>query len=350
VKQLSGRLYDRAMAHDWLLVEILGDEPVVVAQGGQLKNLVPLNAFLRRSPHRPAIAYAVALTTRTGTGLSQLVPATDRVIRTEAVRMSDGRVHGVQVWSGGADEEPPERPVPGPAIWDLTSGVSTATRASLANKGMDPDIQPTHGRSFADDLPRRGLHGGETKMLAMAIRSKPGDAFCGCWEGCDPRGHPAPYGFVARAVLQPVADGSEHLVFRTMNWRCRGDCHSVAPDDLAQRILDGLAQPGTHRALVSLETWTLLKWLDEPCPHYDWRATGAPIVHPEDEPVIAAMTADFAKRPASGVLRLKGNGGGWVPMHVTVNRFELDEKTVAGLMSLRLPTAAELADSGLTTR
>jgi Family of unknown function (DUF5628)/Domain of unknown function (DUF5593) len=336
------------MRHDWLLVETLGDEPVVAAQGRQVKNLVPLSTFLRRNPHSQAIADAVAQTARTGTGVRQVVPATDRVIRTEAVRMSDGLVHGVQVWSGGADEKPPERPIPGPAIWDLTRGVSTATPVSLANKGMDPDSEPTRGRSFADDLPRPGLHRGETKVLAMAIRCKLGEAFCGCWEGCGADGRPAPYGFVARAVLQPEPDGREHLVFRTMNWSCGEECHSVAPDDLAQRILDGLAQPGTHRALISLETWTLLKWLDEPCPYYDWRADSAQMVHPDDEPVIAAMTADFARGPANGVLRLKGNGGGWVPMHVTVNRFALDEQTVAGLLSLRLPTQPELADSGLT--
>ena len=37
------------MGHDWLLVETLGDEPAVVAQGRQLKNLVPITTFLRRS-------------------------------------------------------------------------------------------------------------------------------------------------------------------------------------------------------------------------------------------------------------------------------------------------------------
>jgi len=35
-------------------------------------------------------------------------------------------------------------------------------------------------------------------------------------------------------------------------------------------------------------------------------------------------------------------------MHVTVSRVELDEKTTAGLISLRLPTSVELADAGLT--
>ena len=62
----------------------------------------------------------------------------------------------------------------------------------------------------------------------------------------------------------------------------------VSVDDLAQRILNGLAQPGVHRALFDLKTWTLLKWLDEPCSFYDWRGgdTDQQRVHPDDEPVM----------------------------------------------------------------
>jgi hypothetical protein len=333
------------MANDWLLVETLGDEPLVVAHGHQLKNMVPVSTFLRRNPWSAAIVTMVRQTARTGQGTAQVLAEANRAIRTEVVRMTDRRVHGVHVWSGHAGQEPPPRPIPGPAVWDLTSGVSTATRESLANKGMDPDIHPTQGRSFADDLSRRGLHPGETKMLAMAIRCKPGDAFCGCWEACDARGKAVPYGFVARAVAETLADGSEHLVFRTINWRCESSCHAWAPDELAQRILDGLAQPGTYRALVNLESWALLKWLDEPCPLYDWRSTRAAMAHPDNESVIAAMKVDFAKGPARGVLHVKGNGGGWVAIHVTVNRFKLDDSTIAGLASFRLPTAAELTES-----
>jgi len=340
--------YDRAVAYDWLLVETLGDEPVVVALGHELKRMVPLRTFLRRNPCSAVIATTVADTARTGRGVKQALRGTGRIVRTEVVRMSDGRVHGVHVWSGCAEQEPPQRPIPGPAKWDLTDRVATATRESLANAGRDPDTEAIDGRSFADDLLPRGLHPGETKLLSMAVNCNPGDALCSCWEASDPHGNPTKFGFVARAVLERVADGNQHLVVRAMNWRCEPCCSAVGPDGLAQGILDGLAQPGTHRALVSLDTWTLLKWLDEPCPHYDWRPTGAPMVHPADEPVVAAMTADFSKGPASGVLRLKGNGGGWVSMHVTVNRFQLDDKTVAGMISLRLPTETELAGAGLS--
>ncbi len=61
-------------------------------------------------------------------------------------------------------------------------------------------------------------------------------------------------------------DATEHLIARAMNLRCDLDEGSLPPDHLAQRILDGLSQPGVHRALVDLGTWKLLKWLDDPCP------------------------------------------------------------------------------------
>jgi hypothetical protein len=37
-----------------------------------------------------------------------------------------------------------------------------------------------------------------------------------------------------------------------------------------------------------------------------------------------------------------------VPVHVTVNRVEIEQKTFAGLISLRLPTDRELAEAGLS--
>jgi len=61
----------------------------------------------------------------------------------------------------------------------------------------------------------------------------------------------------------------------------------------------------------------------------------------------AAMRAEFTAGATCAVLRLPAHDGGWVPVHVTLNRVELDENTFAGLVSLRLPTPAELAAAGL---
>ncbi|MFY1621444.1 PAS domain-containing protein, partial [Micromonospora sp. WMMD736] len=236
------------MSHDWLLVETLGGEPAVVAQGRQTKNLVPISAFLRRNPHLMAIQAAIAETMRAGKGLSSITPKRDRVIRTEVVGMSDGHIHGVHVWIGPADVDPPERPVPGALTWDLTKGVATDTIESLTNAGHNPATEITHGRAFADDLPTRDLNPGETKVLAMAIRPQAGRTFCSTWDVTDHRGERITVGFTARAVVEAEEDGVERLICRAMNWRGERDRPPQATDSLAQRILNGMAQPGVHRA------------------------------------------------------------------------------------------------------
>lgn len=338
------------MTHDWLLVETLGDEPAVVAQGRHLKNLVPITTFLRRSPYLAAVRTAIAESMQTGQALTSITPKSDRIIRTEPVTMSDGRIHGVHVWTGPADEEPPERPTPGPLKWDLTCGIATDTPESLANSGKNPEVEVTYGRVFAEDLPSRQLNPNETKVLAMAVRAEPGLTLCSTWDLTDWQGNSIRIGFTARSAMEPGSDGREHLVARAMNWRTERKGPAVVADDLAQRILKGLAQTGVHRALVDLKTWTLLKWLDEPCSFYNWRGheAGGPRVHPDDEHVMLSMTKEFANGATSRVLRLPGNDTDWVPVHVTANRVELEPDTFAGLLSLRLPTDDEIAAANLS--
>jgi hypothetical protein len=337
------------MAHDWLLVETLGGEPAVVAQGRQLKNLVPITTFLRRSPHLSAVRTAITESVQTGQSLTSITTKRDRVIRTEPVVMSDGHIHGVHVWTGPADAEPSERPTPGPLKWDLTLGVATDTRESLANSGKNPDVEVTFGRAFAEDLPSRELNPNETKVLAMAVKAQPDQILCSTWDLTDWQGNPMRIGFVARTALEPGPDGRDHLIARAMNWRAELKGPVVSTDDLAQRILNGLAQAGVHRALVDLKNWTLLKWLDEPCTFYDWRGSKSdrPKVHPDDEHLMSTMTKEFVDGATSRVLRMQGHDVDWVPVHVTVNRVELEPDTFAGLVSLRLPTDEELAAAGL---
>lgn len=331
------------MTHDWLLVETLGSEPVVVARGGRTEDMVPIRAFLRRNPHLMAVQTAITETVRGGHGLSSITPKNDRVIRTEVVRMSDGRIHGVHVWIGPPDVDPPERPVPGPLKWDLATGVATATTESLANSGRDPHTEDTHGRALAEDLPMRDLNPSETKVLSMAIRPEPGQTFCSTWDVTDYRGAPIAVGFSARALLEAEEDGGERLVCRAMNWRAEREGPALPPDHLAQRILDGLAQSGLHRALVDLDTWKLLKWLDPPAPFYDWRANE---VHPDDGIHLARMIMELAQGATTAVMRMRTTDGGWAPVHVTINRIELEPDTFAGMASVRLPTESEVREAG----
>jgi hypothetical protein len=338
------------MARDWLLVETLGTEPAVVALGRQLKNLVPISVFLRRNPHLAAIQTAIAESLEKSQSLVSITPKSRRVIRTEPVLMSDGRMHGVHIWSGPAAAEPPERPIPGPLKWNMTLGVATDTPESLANTGRNPDVAEFEGRAFADSWPSGDLKPNEGKALAAAVKPQPGHTLCDTWDSTDWQGNHIRVSFVARNGLEPGPDGRDHVIARGMNWRAEPANLAQPTDRLAQQILHGLAQPGIHRALFDPTNWTLLKWLDEPCPFYDWRraATDAPRMHPDDEAQMAAMTAEFAGGATSGILRMPAHDGGWVAVHVTVNRVEVEAETFAGLVCLRLPTATERADAGLS--
>lgn len=336
-----------SMAHDWLLVGTLGSEPVVVAQGRRTKNLIPISTFLRRNPHLMAVQTAIGETVRARQGLSSITPKNDRVIRTEVVQMTDGRIHGVHVWIGPPDMEPPERPVPGPLMWDLDTGTAIATDESLLNSGWDPQQEPPQNRTFADDLPMHELNPSEAEILTMVIKREPGTAFCGTWDLTDYRGEAIAVGFVTRTVSETGDDGSERLLCRAINWRSEQEQNALPQDHLAQRILNGLAQPGVHRALVDPTNWTLLKWLDTPAPFFDWRVSlaGEHAVYPADRDEMARMANEFTTGTATGVLRMTGVGDSeWAPVHVTVNRVELDDDVYAALATLRRPNAMELAE------
>lgn len=337
------------MTHDWLLVETLGREPAVVAVGRQLQDLIPITTFLKRTPGRAAIQSAIAESMQTSKGLVSITPKKARVIRTEPIVMTDGRIHGVHVWSGPATDEPPERPIPGPLKWDMTLGVATDTAESLTNMGRNVELEDPEERALAECWPSGDLKPNEGRALAAAVRFEPGHTMCDTWDGRDFQGNPIRVSFVTRNGLEEGADGREHMVARGMNWRAEPAEAPSSSDRLAQQILHGLAQPGVHRALFDPQSWTLLKWLDAPCPFYDWRRVGAdsPRIHPDDEAKRAAMRAEFTDGATCAVLRLPAHDGGWVPVHVTVNRVELDDDRFAGLVALRLPTEAELAAAGL---
>ncbi|MDR3662976.1 MAG: DUF5628 domain-containing protein [Mycobacterium sp.] len=335
------------MTDDWLLVETLGAEPAVVAEGQQTKPMVPISAYLRRNSNLMAIQSAIGETIRAGLPLTSITPKSDRVIRTEVVQMTDGRIHGVHVWAGSPDADPPDRMIPGPLKWDLTNGTATDTMESLANSGRNPAAEATYGRAFADDLQTRKLNPNEAKVITALIPPEPGQTFTSTWDMTDFRGRPITVGFAARVLTETDEDGSDRLICRAMNWRAVRDTSSATPFEASQRIINGPPEPGEYRAMVDLNSWKLIKWLDETCPFFDWSGLEVPVsvVHPDEIAEMAVMTAEFASGPTSRVLRLRANDGGWTPVHVTTHRLEVADDTFAGLLSLRLPTDDELREA-----
>jgi len=332
------------VSQDWLLIETLGEQPAVVAQGRQMKNFVPLTVFLRRNPHLGSVSAAITATVTGRTGLALGTADGKRMIRTEPVVMTDGRIHGVHLWYGPSGAEAPERPLPG--AWrsnlELTSSL---TPQFLLNIGRDPAVEPLDGRSIADDIPVGDFNPGEAEALSWAVDLGPGRTFAANWGFRDPGGLHRRVGFCIRIRLEAAADGTEHLVGRSMNVLESVSDAAPSTEQLAQRVIDGMARPGVHRAIIDLDNWTLIKWLDAPCPFYDWRAK--PQLHPEDQQRFSAqIREELAYDQTSVVLRLPSRGGGWTPVHVTINRIELDRGVFAGLVALRRPTGDELAAAG----
>ncbi len=332
------------MDRDWLLLEVLGDGPVVVAQGPALRKFVPLGVFLRRNPNLKAITAVIDETVAHRRGVTRTLADGKTVVRTEAVIMNDGRVHGVHLWTGPRSARPAHRPLPGAVAWNITTGTASDTPQALANSGLDLSVENTDGRPFAADLPVGHINRDETQVLALSMSCKPGDTFGSTWDATSHSGERIRVSFVARGRVERQADGTEHLIARAMNWRVPQADTPVPEDDLAKQILRDMAQEGIHRALVDLRTWNLLKWLDPPFPHFDWRGGpgGQPLVHPDDDTVLRSMKQQFADGPAVGLLRLRAKGGGWNLVHSTVYRVHLLDDNYAGLISLRLPTPAEL--------
>ncbi len=336
---------------DWLLFEVLGAEPVVVAQGHRLRKLVPLSVFLERSRNLSAITRAIAESVEQRQRL--VLPTAERgeLIHCEPVLMTDKVVHGVQVWTGKPGVRPPGRVLPGATHWDITSGIAADTAQALVNSGKDPATEATHGRSFAEDIPTRRWNPHESQVLARTIDFRPGITFCSTWDIEDARGNSIRASFVSRAMLEWHSDGTQHRVFRAMNWRVPSASKAVDSPDLARQVLYGMAQDGVYRALVDLRTWKLLKWLDAPCPHFDWRGSdvGRPLVHPEDRQLLGSAVRKSSSRAAAvAVLRLRNDFGGWTPIHLTLYEIELEPNVVAGLLFARLPTPSELSGLPVT--
>ena len=183
--------------HDWLLVETLGAEPAVVAQGQHTKNLVPISAFLRRNPNLMAIQTAINETVRAGKALSSLTPKNDRVIRTEVVQMTDGRIHGVHVWIGPLDDDPPDRRAAGSA--EVGSDQRHRHRhpgvADQQRPATPPSRPPTAARSPRTSRPGTSTRS-EARVLAVAIKPEAGRTFCSTWDVTDYKGKPITVGFV----------------------------------------------------------------------------------------------------------------------------------------------------------
>lgn len=178
--------------------------------------------------------------------------------------------------------------------------------------------------------------------MALLVRSRPGDEHQAVWairrDDAEVRaGH-----LSCRAILETTNDGPEVVL--------RGITHDIGPADatpaapppaiLEHRVLESMAQPGEHRALVTLTTLRILRWIDDPLPDLHW--THDPNwpdrrwIHPDDQPDAQRLSDSLRTGRTTGHLRLARMPGGWLDVDIIANIVLLDQHTTAGLFTFSL--------------
>lgn len=296
----------------------------------------PLGMFLRRSPSLAAIHTAIAETVASGTGLASITPKSKRVIRTEPVQMTDGRIHGVHVWCGPTADVPSERPIPGPLKWDFTDGDGSASNEYLANTGVDPAQDSPNDRDsrtvlIVDDCSPR-----ETPQSWVANITA-GLTYCATWEFADQLSSLRRVGWWIRTLTEPGEDGRDHVVARGMNLvEAIGKFPNQAP-------IPSDHQPDEYQVVVDAKTWRVLSWASDPRPGINRQPTA------QSNPASSEQLSDNPGGDAppvavSGTLRALNDTGDEVGLHVSLNEVKLPGGDIGGLVRLRRTAGSDPAD------
>lgn len=334
--------YSLRMAQDWLLIETLGAEPTVVAVGRQPKKMVPLPVILHRNRYLPAIVEAINRTVAEKRPVTEPISGADRVIITHPLVLPTGETHGLHLWFGSTSETPPDRPIAGTWAWNIATGGTTLDEGCLHVNGITQG-QPGEVQNIAESFQYIEPNPDEADALAKLVTSQPGEYHCATWDGKGDDGLARRVHFCARICTDP---GSSQNIVRGLNINV-GSPGPAKPEQrpiiLAQQLLAAVAEPGTHRALVDLRNFTLLKWVDEPMPNLAWQhdPSGESRIHPDDLQKAKDMARGLRYGRTEDTLRLRSVDGGWILVRATANLALLDERTTAALVTLRADGSRE---------
>ncbi|MBF9351078.1 hypothetical protein BKG80_11705 [Mycobacteroides chelonae] len=322
------------MAGDWMLLETLSDVPTVIAIGSQARNMTPLESVLGRNRHRPLIESAIADCRRTGDPAEALTPARDRIVRVHPIAMGQVHVHGVQVWFGPADLEPPPRPVAGACLGDLDTSVTTLTEGYFDVMGFDPQNR-SEKQAIAEGLAPVLPSPHNIELMANAVNPELESTFCGTCLAADHQGNTLQVHYAGRASKETDATGTVARINRIVCTRVQNS-PAEPRVGLAQQILDAVAIPGAHRVLINVDTFAVLKWIDTPYPDLAWRydPDRPESIHPEDAAVARNMREELRTGSTTGVLRVRAVSGGWLRLHASATRFALRDNAFAALVTL----------------
>lgn len=330
------------MSRGWMLLETLSEEPTVIAIGAQARNMAPLESVLRRNRHRPLIEAAIAECRRTGEPAVAVTPARDRIVRVHPISMGQLKVHGVQVWFGPADLEPPRRPIAGACLGDLDTSVTTLTAEYFDVMGFDPHNR-SERQAIAEGLAPVLPSPHNVELMANVVNPELETTFCGTCLAADYQGNVLQVHYAGRASKEINAAGAVERINRIVCTRVENS-PAEPQAGLAQQILDAVAAPGVHRLLINVDTFAVLKWIDEPYPDLAWRYNPdrPDTIHPEDAAVARAMRNELQAGSTAGVLRMRTDSGGWLRLHAAATKFVLRDNAFAAIVTL---TAAPSADA-----
>lgn len=329
------------MSREWMLLETLGDEPTVIAIGSQARNLTPLESVLRRNRHRPLIESAIADCRRTGELTVAHTPAHDRVVRVHPIAMSAAKIHGVHVWFGPAGVEPPPRPIAGACLGDLDTSLTTLTPEYFEVMGFDPQNR-SERQAIAEGLAPVLPSPRNAELMAHVVSPELDSTYSGTCLAADHQGNTLQVHYAGRASKETDPLGAVRRINRILCTRVEN--RPAEPQvGLAQQILEAVAAPGVHRLLMNVDTFAVLKWIDEPFPDLAWRydPDRPESIHPDDEATARTMRDELRAGSTAGILRVRAISGGWLRLHAAATKFALRDNAFAALVTLTPVTAAD---------
>lgn len=338
---------------DWLLVEAFGGhrhEPTVLAVGSGTRNMVPLSRVLRRGRNLNDVRGLVAEVVRSATSVRTTTSDGSRQMIGHPLRTYGGKVHGVFVWVGQHDEQPPARNPAGAWHVNLTQYTSSRSDDLLDLFHVQPgNRQHVHslaelfaGRLASGRYGRLKTNTDEAVALAKLVDSRAGDEHQATWTATCDDGEKRAVNFAFRTVEEVNEKGELELI-------ARGVTHDIGPAEstaaappprpilLAELVLAAETTPGQWRAIVNLRTLKLLRWLDEPMPGLAWEYESPykPAIHLRDLRRAVQMSKELANSGrVTSELRFRTIDGGWTRLVVHARLMLLNQHTTAALVTL----------------
>lgn len=317
----------------WLLIEVFGPDghqPTVIAKGAEVLKMRPLSSVMKSSRYQSEALGVVSRAAATGAEVD--VVSGDRQRRLVGVPLADfsGHVNAVYFWAGVAGEQPPPRNLAGAWYFNLTTGFIGGSQELLELYGQAPEERRVQRRT-AEAFERLQPNADEGATLAMLVRGEPGYEHQGTWTVRRDDGEMRAVNLAVRSVEVHQDDGSVQVLARGVTQDI-GSADSIpfVPRHTVERAIilaEQKQQGGSSRVIIDPGTLMPVKWIDPPPDGVAWTSNEryAPRIHPRDVAEARRMAgAVIAGATASGTLRVRATGGGWMKVGVTASEMLLD--------------------------